>query len=236
MAMGKDLCSLLEVLSYNFTDISLLDCALTHTSYSNEMKARGIRLPSNERMEFLGDAVLELVVSEYIYKNNQRLPEGKLTTLRKNAVCESSLATIARTISLGEYIHLGKGEENECRKRPRVLADTLEAVFGALYLDSMLRGDEKYKGIILSLMQPVLDNLKPSEISDYKTALQQLVEQDGTSVLEYQTVEEAGPEHSKRFRVIALINNNVVGEGEGRTIKSAEQMAAKGALALFGVV
>ena len=236
MAMGKDLISLLDVLSYEFTDISLLDCALTHTSYANEMKNRGIRLPSNERMEFLGDAVLELVISEYIYKNNSRLPEGKLTTLRKNAVCESSLASVAQAISLGEYIHLGKGEENECRTRPRVLADTLEAVFGALYLDSILRGDDRYKETILSLMQPILDHLKPSAISDYKTTLQQLVEQDGASVLEYQTVEEHGPEHSKKFKVIALINNNIVGEGEGRTIKSAEQMAAKAALSLFGVV
>ena len=236
MAMGKDLASLLETLGYTFTDISLLDCALTHTSYTNEMKNRGIRLPSNERMEFLGDAVLELVVSEYIYRNNQKLPEGKLTTLRKNAVCENSLASIARSISLGEYIHLGKGEENECRNRPRVLADTLEAVFGALYLDSMLRGDEKYKNIILHLMQPVIDNMRPSQISDFKTALQQLVEQDGTSYLEYHTVEELGPEHSKEFRVIAMINNNIVGEGEGSTIKAAEQMAAKAALALFGVV
>ena len=236
MAMGKDLASLLEKLSYEFTDISLLDCALTHTSFSNEMKNRSIRLPSNERMEFLGDAVLELVVSEYIYKNNQKLPEGKLTSLRKNAVCEESLAKIARTLSLGEYIHLGKGEENECRTRPRVLADTLEAVFGALYLDSVLRSDEKYKSVILRLMQPVLDDLKPSEIRDYKTALQQLTEQDGASILEYKTVEEVGPEHSKKFRVVALINNNIVGEGEGRSIKAAEQMAAKNALVLFGVV
>ncbi len=236
MGMGKDLLSLLNTLAYEFTDISLLDCALTHTSYSNEMRSRGIRLPSNERMEFLGDAVLELVISEYIYKNNQKLPEGKLTTLRKNAVCENSLASIAALISLGDYIHLGKGEETECRERPRMLADTLEAVFGALYLDSCLRGDEKYKEVILRLMQPVLENLKPSKISDYKTALQQLVEQDGSSILEYQMVEEVGPEHSKRFRVVALINNNIVGEGEGRTIKSAEQMAAKCALVLFGVV
>ena len=236
MAMGKDLLSLLNVLSYEFTDISLLDCALTHTSYTNEMKSRGIRLPSNERMEFLGDAVLELVISEYIYKNNSKLPEGKLTTLRKNAVCENSLASVAQSISLGEYIHLGKGEESECRARPRVLADTLEAVFGALYLDSMLRGDDRYKETILTLMQPILDHLKPSAISDYKTALQQLVEQDGTSVLEYQTVEEQGPDHLKKFKVIALINNNIVGEGEGRTIKSAEQMAARAALTLFGVV
>ena len=133
MAMGKDLISLLDVLSYEFTDISLLDCALTHTSYANEMKSRGIRLPSNERMEFLGDAVLELVISEYIYKNNSRLPEGKLTTLRKNAVCESSLASVAQAISLGEYIHLGKGEENGIVTMQRlfynVVALTLSGIF-----------------------------------------------------------------------------------------------------------
>ena len=99
-----------------------------------------------------------------------------------------------------------------------------------------MRSDEKYKSVILRLMQPVLDDLKPSEIRDYKTALQQLTEQDGASILEYKTVEEVGPEHSKKFRVVALINNNIVGEGEGRSIKAAEQMAAKNALVLFGVV
>ncbi len=236
MAMGKDLSFLLETIGYSFVDISLLDCALTHTSYSNEMRNRGIRLPSNERMEFLGDAVLQIVISEYFYNNNKKLPEGKLTTLRKVAVCEESLARVAMSISLGEYIHLGKGEESDCRTRPRVLADTMEAVFGALYLDSALRSDKKYKEVILTLMRPVLENLKPTKISDFKTALQQFVEQDGTAVLEYLTVSKEGPEHSKIFRVVAKINNNVVGEGEGRTIKSAEQLAARAALELFGVI
>lgn len=236
MAMGKDLASLLQALDYEFTDISLLDCALTHTSYSNEMKARGIRLPSNERMEFLGDAVLELVISEYIYKTNKKLPEGKLSALRKEIVCEKSLFEVAKTISLGDYLHLGRGEESDCRTRPRVLADTMEAVFGALYLDCALRTDEKYKDVILRLMAPVLADDRVKKNTDYKTALQQFVEQEGSSILTYRTLSEEGPEHSKLFRVAAIINNNIVGEGQGKTIKSAEQMAAHAALMLFGVL
>lgn len=236
MAMGKDLASLLLALDYQFTDISLLDCALTHTSYSNEMKAKGIRLPSNERMEFLGDAVLELVISEHIYKTNKKLPEGKLSALRKEIVCERSLFEVARSISLGDYLHLGHGEEVDCRTRERVLADALEAVFGALYLDCALRRDEKYKDIILRLMAPVLSEERRKKNTDYKTALQQFVEQEGSSILSYRTVSEEGPEHSKLFYVAALINNNVVGEGQGKTIKAAEQMAARAALALFGVL
>lgn len=236
MAMGKDLASLLCKLDYEFTDISLLECALTHTSYSNEMKARGIRLPSNERMEFLGDAVLELVISEYIYKMNKKLPEGKLSALRKEIVCERSLFEIAKSLSLGDYVHLGHGEEPDCRTRPRVLADAMEAVFGALYLDSALRGDGKYEEVILRLMAPMLSDGRTKRNTDYKTALQQFVEQEGTSVLTYRTLSEQGPEHSKMFCVAAIINNNVVGEGQGKTIKSAEQMAARAALSLFGVL
>lgn len=236
MAMGKDISILLRMLEYEFADISLLDCALTHTSYTNEMKARGIRLPSNERMEFLGDAVLQLVISEYIYKNNTKLPEGKLSALRKEIVCERSLFEVASSISLGDYLHLGHGEEADCRTRPRVLADALEALFGALYLDCLLRGDERYKQVILHLMRPILSEDRSKKNTDYKTALQQFVEQEGSSTLEYKIVGEEGPEHSKLFHVAAIINNNVVGEGKGKTIKSAEQMAARLALSLFGVL
>ena len=236
MAMGKDISKLLQFLDYEFTDISLLDCALTHTSYSNEMKARGIRLPSNERIEFLGDAVLELVISEHIYKTNKKLPEGKLSALRKEIVCERSLYEVATSISLGDYLHLGHGEEADCRTRPRILADAMEAVFGALYLDCALRSDEKYKDVILRLMSPVLAEGRSKKNTDYKTTLQQFVEQEGSSTLFYNTIAEEGPEHSKLFHVAAVINNNIVGRGHGKTIKSAEQMAARAALELFGVL
>ena len=130
MAIGKSLRDLLVRLNYNFTDEALLQNALTHSSYSNEFKSKGLNIPSNERLEFLGDSVLEIVISDYLYSNFSQLGEGKLTKMRQNLVCERTLAKVAGGISLGEYLHLGKGEENDCRFRPKVLADALEAVFG----------------------------------------------------------------------------------------------------------
>ena len=137
MAIGKDIIALQGVLGYSFTDISYLELALTHSSYTNEQRARGINTSSNERLEFLGDAVLELVISEYLYSNFKKYREGALTKMRQSLVCEKTLSKIAAEISLGEYLNLGHGEENsDCRSRPKILADALEAVFGAIYLDA----------------------------------------------------------------------------------------------------
>lgn len=237
MAIGKDIIELQAVLGYLFTDISFLELALTHSSYTNEQRARGINTSSNERLEFLGDAVLELVISEYLYSNFKKYREGALTKMRQSLVCEKTLSKIAAEISLGEYLNLGNGEENsDCRSRPKILADALEAVFGAIYLDAGERGVERCRGVILSLYSEELFGLSSSHNTDYKTRLQQLTEQDGTALLEYRIMGQVGPEHDKIFTVAAFVNNNEVGRGSASSKKDAEMLAAKEALALFGAL
>ena len=235
MAIGKPFFKLMKAIEYSFADERYLQTALTHSSYSNEYRTRGLGLPSNERLEFLGDAVLELAVSEYIYDNFSELGEGKLTRIRQRLVCEKTLSEIAEKLSLGDYIHLGRGEENDCRKRPKVLADTLEAVIGAVFLDSRENGISEVKRVVKALFSEQFDLACEYDATDYKTMLQQLVEKDGSALLVYETVEEIGPEHDKIFRIAAKVNNNVVGIGEGNNKKGAEMNAAKAALALFGI-
>ena len=181
MAIGKALSFLEEALGYHFRDPALLENALTHASYANECEARDIHLPSNERLEFLGDAVLQIVISHYLYLENKNLAEGDLTMVRRHLVCTKTLSEIATSLSLGDYLHLGNGEEaNACRKRPKVLADAMEAVIGAMYLDD----EEKCREVLLSLLIPYIP-LSRTPMEDSKTRLQQLVEQDGTSELSY---------------------------------------------------
>lgn len=235
MALGKDVLELQSRISYSFADLSYLDAALTHSSYTNEMRSKGIKAVSNERLEFLGDAVLQLVISEELYSSFKGHREGSLTKMRQQLVCEKTLAKIARGISLGEYINLGNGEEySDCRSRPKILADALEALIAAVYLDSVAQGKDCYKRVVLSLFSHEIMNPTKGR-TDYKTKLQQLTEQDGSAVLEYRILAEDGPEHNKSFTVAAYINNNEVGRGVGRTKKLAEMQAAKMALRLFGV-
>ena len=236
MALGKDALELADKLSYSFKDTSYLDVALTHSSYTNELRSKGMKADSNERLEFLGDAVLQLVISEHLYSSYSKYREGALTKMRQQLVCEKTLSRIARKIGLGEYINLGNGEEaSDCRSRPKILADALEALIAAIYLDSTARGEEGYKSVVLSLFE---EEIKKSsrERTDFKTRLQQLAEQDGAAVLEYRVISEDGPEHNKNFTVAAFINNNEVGRGSGKTKKLAEMHAAKMALKLFGVL
>ena len=236
MALGKDALELQNKIGYSFKDLSYLDAALTHSSYSNELRARGMRADSNERLEFLGDAVLQLVISEYLYSNYSKHREGSLTKMRQQLVCEKTLARIAESIDLGSYLNIGYGEETgEGRKRPKILADAMEAVIAAVYLDSREQGEELYKDVVLSLFS---DAIKRSENhrSDYKSLLQQLAEQDGAALLEYRVLYEDGPDHDKRFTIAAYINNNEVGRGFAKTKKLAEMQAAKMALKLFGVL
>ena len=236
MALGKDALELADKLSYSFSDTSYLDVALTHSSYTNELRTKGMKADSNERLEFLGDAVLQLVISEHLYSSYVKYREGALTKMRQQLVCEKTLSRIARKIGLGEYINLGNGEEaSDCRSRPKILADALEALIAAIYLDSTARGEEGYKAVVLSLFE---EEIKKSsrERTDFKTRLQQLAEQDGAAVLEYRVISEDGPEHNKSFTVAAFINNNEVGRGSGKTKKLAEMHAAKMALKLFGVL
>ena len=236
MSIGKEFIDLQNRIGYTFFDIDLLAMALTHSSYSNEKRAQGITFSSNERLEFLGDAVLQIVISEYLYENYKDKSEGALTKMRQFLVCERTLARIASGISLGEYIHLGKGEElTDCRSRPKVLADAMEALLGAIYLDSKGRGSTEYVEIVLRLFSECINEASVKQKGDYKTLLQQLVEKDGSALLEYTVAEESGPEHNKSFKVAASINNNVVGTGCAKTKKAAEMQAAKAALLLFGM-
>ena len=229
MAIGKSLSLLEERLGFRFSDPALLENALTHASYANECEARGIRLPSNERVEFLGDAVLQIVISHYLYLENKSLAEGDLTKVRRHLVCTKTLSEIARSLSLGEYLHLGNGEEvTACRTRPKVLADAMEAVIGAMYLDDA----ERCRKVLLSLLIP---HILFASSEDAKTRLQQLVEQDGTSVLTYEVESESGPDHDKQFTVVAKINNNAVGRGTAGNKKDAQMQAAAAALVLFGI-
>ena len=236
MSIGKEIVDLQNAIGYEFSDIAYLENALTHSSYSNEQKSRGIFLESNERLEFLGDAILQGVISKYLYKNYKKYTEGTLTKMRQYIVCEKTLSKIAAEIDLGDYLNLGKGEEtNGCRQRPKVLADALEAVFAAIYLDSA-NDPSIHETVLLTLFSDILSGLDYSFEGDYKTMLQQLVEKDGASELIYEVVSEEGPEHNKRFTVVALINNNEVGRGKAKNKKDAEMQAAKVALKLFGIV
>ena len=234
MAIGKSFEYLSSILGYTFNDSSILENALTHSSYSNEYKSRGLNLPSNERLEFLGDAVLEIVISEYLYDNYKAFGEGKLTRMRQQLVCERTLAKIASSVNIGDYIHLGRGEETDCRTRPKVLADTLEAVIGAVFVDCRATNAEAYKSVIINLFMDEFSAAALSGNADYKTLLQQFIEKDGSALLEYVVVDESGPEHQKSFTVSAKVNNNVVGSGTAMNKKDAEMRAAKKALELFG--
>ncbi len=235
MAIGKDIFALETIIGYKFADIKQLETAVTHSSYSNEKRSQGLIYPSNERLEFLGDAVLEIVISEYLFDNHKQHAEGNLTKMRQYLVCEKTLSQIALNIGVGEYLNLGRGEENtDCRNRRKVLADALEALIGAVYVDC---GADKsiYVPIVLRLFGDELQNAVPSRLGDFKTRLQELVEKDGSAILLYEVIEETGPEHDKTFTVVAKVNSNIVGRGTSKSKKDAEMQAAAAALALFGV-
>ncbi len=235
MAIGRDSMLLAEKIGYKFNNTAYLDTALTHSSYTNEMRARGIKADSNERLEFLGDAVLEIVVSEYLYNSYSRHREGALTKQRQAIVCEKTLFSVAERLSLGEFINIGFGEEqNGCRRRPKVLADAMEALIAAIYLDCKERGSTEYTEVILRLLGPVLELGAINQRTDYKTMLQQLSEQDGSVILEYRVISEVGPEHDKEYTVAAFVNDNEVGRGAAKNKKDAEMSAARAALLLFG--
>ncbi len=216
--------SLEEKLGYTFRDPSLLENALTHSSRANE--SRGT-LSSNERLEFLGDSILGMVVADHLYRNHPDLPEGELTRARAALVCEESLVEVARELNLGEYLRLGKGEEaGGGRNRPSIRADAVEAVLAAVYLDGGIGSARKIiQKYILS--REVAGLTKPH---DYKTALQELVQRESGQVLQYRLTGEEGPDHDKRFFMEVTLNGKSVGSGTGRSKKEAEQMAAQAAI------
>lgn len=217
-----------EDLDYRFKDIKLLKKALTHSSYSNEHNLKVIE--NNERLEFLGDSVLDLIVSQYLYKKYPEYPEGELTKLRATVVCESSLAYIARKIKLGDYLFLGKGEEvTGGRDRESILADASEAVVGAIYIDSDFN---TVRDLMLKVFERDLIKAisRGSLFVDYKTELQEELQKVSKSSIKYKVLKETGPDHNKVFHINVIFNKKVVGTGQGKSKKEAEQMAAKEAL------
>jgi len=235
MAIGKDALLLAEKIGYKFNNTSYLDAALTHSSFTNELRTKGMKADSNERLEFLGDAVLQIVISEYLFDNFSKHREGALTKLRQALVCEKTLSRVAESISLGEYLNLGNGEEqNGCRQRPKIIADALEALIAAVYLDSKEAGINGYTDVILRLFKSEIERDSLMQKTDYKTMLQQLSEKDGSVILEYRVISESGPEHNKEYTVAAYVNDNEVGRGTAKSKKDAEMQAARVALLLFG--
>ncbi len=216
-----------EKLGYTFRDRTLLEGALCHSSYANEHRASGAR--SNERLEFLGDAVLGLVTADYLYRKHPDLPEGDLTRIRAALVCEESLHEVAQSLGLGGYLKLGRGEESGGgRQRPSILADATESVFAAVYLDG---GMEQARAIIHRvLLEREREEVVEERRRDYKTALQELVQRTPGQTVTYQLVAEHGPDHCRVFVVEVCINGAAAGRGEGRSKKSAEQAAARSAL------
>ncbi len=233
MGCGKNIHELEKNIGYAFANIKLLEIALTHSSFANEKKARSVILPCNERMEFLGDAVLQLTITEYLYQQFKDFDEGYLTKMRQSIVCEASLSAAAKSFSLGDFLSLGKGEEQtQGRNRNSVLADAFEAVLGAVYLDT--EADMAFLRLfVLRLLEKQIRQCSLAKGGDYKSRLQQLIQQASDEHLEYNLIGESGPDHNKKFVVEALINSNVFGQGEGHTIKEAEQMAAKAVLSHY---
>ena len=216
-------------IGYSFNNKDYLMVALTHSSFANE-RHNGIQ--SNERMEFLGDAVLSIISAEFLYKKYPNMPEGELSKLRSSLVCTESLSGFAREISLGSVLFLGKGEINTGGEdRPSILENAFEALIAAIYLDG---GMECAKQFVLSFLEKTVENHKIS-FKDYKTTLQEVVQQNPDENVTYVLVGESGPDHDKQFEVEVHLNSNVIGRGKGRSKKSAEQAAAKEALTLMGL-
>lgn len=218
-----------EIIGYTFKNKRLLETALSHSSYANEKKHS---LQSNERLEFLGDSVLSIVVSEYLYTHLRSVAEGDLTKLRASLVCEKSLRVFASEIHLGDFLLLGKGEENTGgRERPSILADAFEAVIAAIYLDGGMEAARKH---ILRFMPKDIGHSAKPIFDDFKTVLQEVVQKNPEEKVEYVLIGEEGPDHNKRFVVEVMLNSQVIGKGKGRSKKEAEQLAAKEALELMG--
>ena len=225
----KSIQQLQQVIHYQFHNITFLEVALTHSSYANEMRHQ---VRYNERQEFLGDAVLSIIVSDYLF-NNYTVPEGDLTKLRAALVCERSLDVMANKSGLGDYLRLGHGEEmTGGRPRPSIIADAFEALIAAIYLDS---GIESAREFVLPFVIEMLEHEDSLSFKDYKTILQEVVQKNQGESLKYVLVSESGPDHDKHFKVEVHLNSNVIGAGVGSSKKKAEQAAAKEALELMGI-
>ena len=229
----QKLSELEKAIGYSFKNKDHLVRALTHSSYSNEAKSRGEMIECNERLEFLGDSVLSLIVTAYLFERYENSVEGELSKIRSFTVSEKPLARYAREIGLGEYLFLGKGEDQtNGRDRPSIISDVFEALIAAIYLDS---GFDAAKEFVLPFAIKNVDVIEKEHLTiDYKSMLQQIVQQEQGEILEYELISESGPAHDREFYVVAKLNNNRIGSGRGKSKRAAEQNAAKEALKLFG--
>lgn len=232
---NKNLGELEAKLGYKFNNIEHLKTALTHSSYTNELKLRGREAECNERLEFLGDSVISVIAADYLFKKYPDYPEGELTRRRALIVCRDALSSYAKAFDLGSFFFLGNGEEkNNARERKSLLENTFEAVMGAIYFDGA--SIEFIASIVVPFFEKELDDWQHGRIdNDYKSELQQIVQQSGEENLVYVLVSTSGPDHEKVFEVEARMNSNILGRGKGKTKREAEQNAAKQALSLFGM-
>jgi len=217
-------------LQYTFRDVELLNTALTHTSY---IKGEGRKSAHNERLEFLGDAVLELSVSEYLYNNYPKLNEGQMTRARAITVCEPTLFLAAKALGVGKYLLLSHGEENTGgREKPSILSDALEAVIGAIFLDG---GMDAAKEFVLRFAVADIKNAAAGAITkDFKTQLQEFIQMEHRGTIKYELIGQSGPDHKKVFMMQVCLNGEVIGRGEGNSKQAAGQACAREALIAFG--
>jgi ribonuclease-3 len=218
-------------IGYEFKKKYILNRALTHSSFANQYGLSYIE--HNERLEFLGDSVLSLAVSEFIFKKYRRKPEGKLTKIRASIVCEASLYKQALKLDLGDYLQIGKGEEaSGGRSRVSLLADAYEAVIAAIYIDA---GFDKAREFVITRFSGEIENMvRESDIIDYKSRLQEYIQKDQSTSIKYIIKKEEGPPHNRVFYAAVILNNEIEGEGQGKSKKEAEQQAAKAALSILG--
>jgi ribonuclease-3 len=224
----KELNEFEEIIGYSFKDIEILEKSLTHSSYSNEDKSYS--KVNNERLEFLGDAVLSITVSRFIFDKFPEYPEGDLTKLRSQVVCEDTLSLVATNLQVGRFLLLGKGEEaSGGRERKSILADAVEAIIAAIYIDGGYRKAEEF--VLVNLTKYIQLAVKGKIVTDFKSYLQEYYQSKSQSCkIRYVVTKEEGPDHEKMFHVNVLVNKTVVGKGNGKSKKLAEQDAAKNAL------
>ena len=221
-----------DVINYKFMDIQLLNTALTHSSY-----AHGHENPHqyNERLEFLGDSILSMVISFHLFNCLKDMPEGQLTRIRANIVCEKSLFNTAKKLKIGDYIYLSKGEENTGgRKRASILADAIEALIAAVFLDGGIKKAEEF---IISFMEDIIESsIKNRIFNDYKSFLQEHVQKYNLGTMNYKLLSEKGPDHSKEFQIALYIDDKLMGKGIGKSKKDAQQSAAKDAMTAMDIM
>jgi len=227
----RPLSELEQAIGYQFKEKIYITTALTHSSYANETKSQGVKRKDNQRMEFLGDSVLSVVVSDYLFRNCKDMDEGALTRIRAAIVCEDSLAARGMQLELGDFMLMGHGEIiSEGRKRKSTIADAFEALIAAIYIDGGFEAAAKF---LQPFVAECVERLKKKTNEDYKSLLQRFVQQSKDDILEYEIVEESGPPHDRLYKSVVKLNNNIIGEGTGRSKRLSEQSAALEALRLF---